>query len=458
MGRGLEVHYHHFVFAPDSVFQVVAGNTLWAAHHFAPHCEAALRDLIRATAKPMKIACWHGDSGGIRDPRGAVPWCPVCCKRERGRGKQQLPATTPRPLHQWPSVPPGIVVPSSSGFVRAERLRAACDLVALLEEYSKLFYWPAQVINQCGIHLMKRYDDERLSGVVAAMEHSISEAPVPRRSHEFVCDDHDLVAPDLSSEAEDIEEQFQELADRFFRQVASRVAWIPEELTQRLTMEFLMISDLTPWPNRSEFPWLRSPRLDLPGFPLLVRDWGTVFKMARQRFFGMYLPEDGPRADVVVKLFREWADDLLELKRQLYQTRAVLVTAVQKCKSDSLAPIQQVDTLARPSAAGSKRMPKDEANAGVRKYLAEHPDPQHVTVRKVARAVGCADGAVCGTPAWRAFQDRRRQKRGARAPKVVSLTDRVEATAGKEDAELQRVIAEQKADVEYDGRVGYRRP
>ena len=91
---------------------------------------------------------------------------------------------------------------------------------------------------------------------------------------------------------------------------------------------------------------------------------------------------------------------------------------------------------------------RDEYNVLARAYLKEHPLAK---CRELAKAIGCALGTVSKLPAWQAVMGERRK---GRTPKSVSFTEKVEATVGKEDAQLQRLMADQEADRRETGQ-GY---
>ncbi len=81
-----------------------------------------------------------------------------------------------------------------------------------------------------------------------------------------------------------------------------------------------------------------------------------------------------------------------------------------------------------------------EYNVKAREYLKEHP---LATARNLAAAIGCGLGTVPKLPAWQAVIGERRK---GRMPKCVTLTDKLGATVGEEDAELQRLLREQETD------------
>lgn len=89
-------------------------------------------------------------------------------------------------------------------------------------------------------------------------------------------------------------------------------------------------------------------------------------------------------------------------------------------------------------------MTRDEANVKAREYLRSNPT---ATARELSDSIGCALGMVPNLPAWQAVQERLAT---GRKPKAVSLTSRLEASIGESDETLERLIAEQEADMRTD--------
>jgi len=101
------------------------------------------------------------------------------------------------------------------------------------------------------------------------------------------------------------------------------------------------------------------------------------------------------------------------------------------------------------------RITAAEANLRAREAL---KNPKLRTARKLAKAIGCSIATVAKLPAWRAYQEGlERQGRKRNIPKAVSLTDKVLATEGREDAELERLIQDQRADLEPSPLVSHAR-
>ena len=103
-----------------------------------------------------------------------------------------------------------------------------------------------------------------------------------------------------------------------------------------------------------------------------------------------------------------------------------------------------------------QRISREEANFRAREAL---KNPKLRSVRKLAEAIGCSEGLVAQLPAWRAYQEEleRCGEKKVRAPKAVGLTDAVNANAGQDDPELERLIAEHQADFEESPLVSHAR-
>jgi hypothetical protein len=108
---------------------------------------------------------------------------------------------------------------------------------------------------------------------------------------------------------------------------------------------------------------------------------------------------------------------------------------------------RKLASTVRPQKGGptskSPGMSKDEANRQARDLL---KSKKKWTQRELAKAIGCAVGQVCELPAYKAWRDEHKPK-GDKAPKAIPATDKVLASVGKEDAELERLIAEQEKDL-----------
>lgn len=93
-------------------------------------------------------------------------------------------------------------------------------------------------------------------------------------------------------------------------------------------------------------------------------------------------------------------------------------------------------------------MPRNELNIRAREFLKKNPK---ATARQLAGGIGCALGIVPKLPVWRAVQERRQKERRPPAPRAVSLTPKLEKTTGQDDAELARLVQEQKQEGMVDG-------
>lgn len=98
-------------------------------------------------------------------------------------------------------------------------------------------------------------------------------------------------------------------------------------------------------------------------------------------------------------------------------------------------------------------MSRDEANEAARDLLRENPK---MTVRELARRIGCSEGLIGSLREYRAVRERLNAGDTPKRAKVVSLTGDVLATVGTRDealerlraGELERVKAEQAAEYE----------
>jgi hypothetical protein len=115
----------------------------------------------------------------------------------------------------------------------------------------------------------------------------------------------------------------------------------------------------------------------------------------------------------------------------------------------STSPTSKPPTRKRRSSLNSAAI-----NLVVADWLRQHAtDPFAVRIREVARAVGVSLGAVASSPAWRAFESRRRELR-PKAKREVPLVDELLAVLPARDRtdELEQLIREQEADRRRDER------
>jgi hypothetical protein len=99
-------------------------------------------------------------------------------------------------------------------------------------------------------------------------------------------------------------------------------------------------------------------------------------------------------------------------------------------------------TAAASAPARRRRVRREELNVRAGDYLRRNPN---ATRAEVAAGIGCSERTVSGLPAWRAVHNERLARQGARAPKTVPLTRRLQETLGTDD-ELSRLVAEQQAE------------
>src|SRR5262249_45594754 len=107
-----------------------------------------------------------------------------------------------------------------------------------------------------------------------------------------------------------------------------------------------------------------------------------------------------------------------------------------------------VEMLRKIVAVDKSKMTMGKANAKAMK-LAE-ADPQFVrrTLREWAKEIGCSAGLIPRLRFWREVAKRTGRARKPKAPRVVSITDKVLAVTPDPQVELSRLIAEQNADRE----------
>jgi hypothetical protein len=96
-------------------------------------------------------------------------------------------------------------------------------------------------------------------------------------------------------------------------------------------------------------------------------------------------------------------------------------------------------------------MKKDEANNRAMSLArADSEFVENCSVRKWAEAIGCSTGLVLKLPFYQQCSERADTSRKGKAkrPEIVALTKAVEARAGCEDKDLERLVAEQEGDFE----------
>jgi len=98
-----------------------------------------------------------------------------------------------------------------------------------------------------------------------------------------------------------------------------------------------------------------------------------------------------------------------------------------------------------------KGMKKDEANNRAMSLARANPEfAKNCTVRRWAEAIGCSTGTAATLPFYLQCSERADTSRKGKAkrPEVVSLTKEVEARAGWDNRNLNRLVAEQEGDFE----------
>jgi hypothetical protein len=102
-----------------------------------------------------------------------------------------------------------------------------------------------------------------------------------------------------------------------------------------------------------------------------------------------------------------------------------------------------------------RRATKEEAEILVMLYLiiteGRDETEKPVTLREMAKNLGCSTGLIAKTKSWEALMIRRRSGLPAPSPSVVTLSDEMQAIGigsdvGDEVSPLDRLIAEQEAD------------
>jgi hypothetical protein len=91
-----------------------------------------------------------------------------------------------------------------------------------------------------------------------------------------------------------------------------------------------------------------------------------------------------------------------------------------------------------------------ELNIELRGYLVENGKERKVTAREAKDALGCGLGTITKLAAWRAYQDGWDKLHPPKTKKAVGFTSGLEATVGKRDEDLARLVAESEADNRQD--------
>ncbi len=106
-----------------------------------------------------------------------------------------------------------------------------------------------------------------------------------------------------------------------------------------------------------------------------------------------------------------------------------------------------------PESLSTRKITRQQANARAMDLARADPDfVRNPNIRLWAKRIGCSQGLVVELPLWRETMERTGRARRQRppAPEVVSLSEKVEAILGQDDAQLKRLIAESEADNRAD--------
>ena len=165
---------------------------------------------------------------------------------------------------------------------------------------------------------------------------------------------------------------------------------------------------------------------------------------------------------------RSWPNDWTEPARAILKELEELRRSLWPAATTEKAHAKREEA----GAMAGKRKPRiarDEANVRARKALKGRPPKgnKRWSYRTLAKAIGCGAGQVSELSAWQAYAESHGLKRdkGQTAPKAVSLTagrlakeDSAAALERLHQAELEKVVAEQRADDEADRKQYRRRP
>jgi hypothetical protein len=135
----------------------------------------------------------------------------------------------------------------------------------------------------------------------------------------------------------------------------------------------------------------------------------------------------------------------IDLERLLFNVTAEFAAAA---RTRTLAGIP----LSTSPSPPKRRVSRAEANVKARDYLRRNAVREQqgnpVGARELAGHVGCSVGLICILPVWRALVEEREKRRKSKTPDAVNLSDKVLATTGQQDEELNRLLADQRADFE----------
>ena len=185
----------------------------------------------------------------------------------------------------------------------------------------------------------------------------------------------------------------------------------------------------------------------------LADEWGSAMEWeVIEAKSGQSIPEHKRQRDC--RRFAQKARNLSpEVIRSLYERLKIETAKAKRWVMDATrqsqpAPPPQPVSL-QPEKQSKKRVTVDEANPLVREYLKKNASPaRRVTVRELAKHIGCSNYTITKTAAWTAYNEKRRARE--KPPKAVGFTKELEAVTGREDEELSRLIQEQEADMKMD--------
>jgi len=155
------------------------------------------------------------------------------------------------------------------------------------------------------------------------------------------------------------------------------------------------------------------------------------------------------RAEIFDTLRREWDGELFDCRNERQRLKAREISRVLEGASSEIRRI--VEVLSGGGSGSPGRNWREEVNIRARDAIRGKPPEgkKRWTIRTFAKAIGCSTGLISELPAWRAYMEEHpRKTKKPTLPRVVSLTPAVLANEGREDAELQRLIAEQRGDDE----------
>jgi hypothetical protein len=114
-----------------------------------------------------------------------------------------------------------------------------------------------------------------------------------------------------------------------------------------------------------------------------------------------------------------------------------------------VAELRAVVSSARQEPQAQRpRMSSEEANRKAMQLAEADHDFVTRTAQEWAQAIGCSAALVVKLPFWREVMEQTGRERRGKKPRAVGLTEKVLATAPDDQAELDRLIAEQQADHE----------